>query len=143
MLSHRFRLFSPPISSGETSAAIDSRQPVVPSRLRLASTIRGRSATSSTLSSWIAPATTRAASSVVSPRNVCTSISSSRLVSLDSTWLKAAALHLLKGRADDLLEFLFVRPADVEGDGQPAHLRRQARRRRSEPTSTAANLGEK
>ena len=54
-LSHRFRFFSPPISSGETSAAIDSRQPVVPSRLRLASTIRGRSEPSSTLSSWMAP----------------------------------------------------------------------------------------
>ena len=35
---------------------IDSRQPIVPSRFRLASTIRGRSAPSSTLSSWIAPA---------------------------------------------------------------------------------------
>ena len=53
--SQRLRFFSPPISSGETSATIDSRQPVVPSRLRLASTIRGRSGASSTLWSWIAP----------------------------------------------------------------------------------------
>ena len=86
--SQRFRFFSPPISSGETSATIGSKQPIVPRRLRLASTIRGSSEPSRTLRSWIAPETTRAASSLVSPCNVCTNNSSSRFVSFDSIFCR-------------------------------------------------------
>ena len=105
-LSHRFRFFSPPISSGETSATIGSRQPVVPRRLRLASTIRGSSEPSRTLRSWIAPETTRAASSLVSPCKRLHQQLQLPLGQLRFDLLQAAALGVLKGVAHDLQQLL-------------------------------------